>query len=131
MMKIFELEKIRATAERLKLSGRHLLDNTELCLAECNGIGAEWMGWFCKLLTRLFPVFLVASAIHDIRYYIGGGWQDREAADREFYANSLVLIEDKYHRYNPVRYVAEAVAKRFYYILRASGFVAWHPGKVS
>lgn len=129
-MTIIELDQIRATAERLKLHGRHLLDDTELCLKECNGIGAKWMGRFCKLLTRLFPVFLVASAIHDIRYHIGGGWQDREAADREFYINCLLLIEDKYSRHNPVRYVAEAVAKRFYYILRASGFVAWS-GKVS
>lgn len=130
-MEVFELEKIRATAERLKLSGRHLLADTDLCLSECNGIGAKWMGFFCKLLTWLFPVFLVPSAIHDIRYYIGGGWQDREAADREFYVNSLVSIDDEYGRFNPLRYICHKIARRFYYILRASGFVAWHPGKVS
>ena len=128
-MKISELEKIRSTAERLKLNGRRLLDDTALCLRECNGIGAKWMGPLCKLLTWLFPLLLVASAIHDIRYLIGGGWQDREAADREFYKNCLILVDDAYTAWNPMRCLCRRAARHFYYVLRAGGFAAWNSNR--
>lgn len=116
--------EVKKTAKLLNLSGRELLELPE-AMAECNGIGAKWMGFIAKLLTLLFPVFLAPSAVHDMRYFIGGTWQDREYADREFYINADISIRSKYAESHPVRYICMMINRRFYHLLRLGGYAAW------
>ena len=89
-------------ASRLKLSGWELLEDMELCMEVCNGLGAEWMpDWIRKFLGWLLPVFAPAVAIHDLRYEIGEG--PREKWDDEFEENCRKLASDKYAVFNPLR----------------------------
>ena len=113
-------------AIRLKLSGWELLLDTDRAVAECNGIGAAWMGGLCDVITAINPAFLVPSMIHDLRYFIGGDENKRKAADDEFLANCLLAVHDRYGWYNPLRYIYRYKALRYYDILRTAGKAAWH-----
>ena len=121
-----EITEALHEALRLKLSGWELLLDTERAVAECNGIGAAWMGGLCDVITAINPAFLVPSMIHDIRYYIGGTEDDRKRADDEFLANCLAAVHDRYGWYNPLRYWNRRKALRYYDILRTAGKPAWH-----
>lgn len=113
-------------AIRLKLSGWELLLDTNRAAAECNGIGAAWMGGLCDVITAVNPALLVPSMIHDIRYFIGGTEQDRRRADDEFLANSIIAIHDRYKWYHPRRYIDRRKILRYYDLLRTVGGFAWN-----
>ena len=121
-----EITEALREAIRLKLAGWELLLDTERAVAECNGIGAAWMGGLCDVITAINPAFLVPSMIHDIRYYIGGNEADRRRADDEFLSNCLIAIHDRYGWYNPFRYIYRHKALRYYDLLRTAGKAAWH-----
>lgn len=123
-----EILKLRFDAERLELSGRELLENTELVLTECNGVGAQWMGLFCGILSALNPALVLPSMIHDLRYYYGGSADDRRKADAEWLANAMICIDDRYNWYNPLRYILRWKAPKYYEALRAMGVWAWKGG---
>lgn len=112
-------------ALRLKLSGWELLLDTSRAVAECNGIGAAWMGGLCDVVTNINPALLVPSMIHDLRYDTGGSPQDRRRADDEFLANSLIAIHDRYKWYHPRRYIDRRKILRYYDLLRTVGGFAW------
>lgn len=120
-----EITEALHEAIRLKLSGWELLLDTERAVAECNGIGAAWMGGLCDVITAINPAFLVPSMIHDIRYFIGGTEQDRKQADSEFLSNCLIAVDDRYGWYNPLRYVYRYKAMKYYDLLRTAGGAAW------
>ena len=124
-----EILKLRFDAERLELSGRELLENTELVLAECNGVGAQWMGLFCGILSALNPALVLPSMIHDLRYYFGGSAEDRLKADAEWLANAMICIDDRYNWYNPSRYIQRWKAPKYYEALRTMGVWAWKGGE--
>lgn len=113
-------------AIRLKLSGWELLLDTNRAVAECNGIGAAWMGGLCDVITAINPAFLVPSMIHDIRYFIGGDGAARKRADDEFLANCLLAVQDRYKWFNPLRYWNRRKALRYYDVLRTAGGFAWN-----
>ncbi len=120
-----EVEKIRSEAERLQLSGRKLLNDTKLVIDECNGVGAEWMGFVCGVVSTLNPALFIPSCIHDLRYHHGGSDAERLAADAEWLANSMISIDDRYGWYNPMRYIMRKKASRYYNALRTAGSWAW------
>ena len=125
MITLEDVNKMRAEAERLQLSGRELLNNTELVMSECNGIGAEWMGFMAGVISKLHPSCVIAAHIHDLRYYIGGDEIDRLRADAEFLANCLILIYCRYKWYDPRRYIALHTAIKFFFLVRTGGRFSW------
>lgn len=111
-------------ANRLELSGWELLEDMELCMEVCNGIGAEWMpGWIRKFLGWLFPVFAPAVAIHDLRYEIGEGPRDKW--DDELEENCRKLARDKYGVFNPLRGLCYVAARRMRIALAIGGMFAY------
>lgn len=119
-----ELMLLRNQAMRLWLSGWYCLSNTELCLRECNGCGAEWMPkWIRTFLDFILQLFAPAVAIHDMRYFRNEG--KREDWDAEFFVNCCVIAVDKYSWYNPCRYLALLTARRLYVTLIVCGEKAW------
>ena len=118
-----EITEALHEALRLKLSGWELLLDTERAVAECNGIGARWMGWFCKVLNILCPSLVTASAIHDMRYFKNQG--DRHKWDDEFESNCRTIARDKFSWYDPRRYLAFWVARRLHIALTIGGEIAW------
>ena len=107
------------------LDGWYLLFNTDIetCLRICNGIGADWMGKACELLDWLLPTFVVASAIHDIRYHLNVG--EREKWDDEFEANCRRLLYDKYGFWNIKRHLGNIAIRQLRAALATFGEVAW------
>lgn len=120
-----ELQDAREVAELLDLSGRELLDDTAAALAECNGVGAEWMGFVAGVISKLHPSCVIAAHIHDLRYYYGGTETDRLRADAEFLANCVILAYAAYKWYDPRRYAALLCAVKFFFIVRSGGEFSW------
>lgn len=120
-----DVVSMRTEAERLQLSGRELLENSAMVIEECNGIGAEWMGFMAGVISKLHPSCVIAAHIHDLRYYIGGDEIDRLRADAEFLANCLILIYDSYKWYDPRRYIALHTAIKFFFLARIGGRFSW------
>lgn len=123
---LYNLLEWRFHAERLELSGRELLADTKTALVECNGVGAKWMGLFCGIFSALNPALVIPSAIHDMRYHIGGTEADRLKADAEWIANAMICIDDRYNWYNPLRYLLRWKVPKYYEALRAMGVWAWN-----
>ena len=122
-----EITEALHEAIRLKLSGWELLLDTERAVAECNGIGAAWMGKLCKFFNFLLPSLVTASAIHDMRYFQNKN--DRHQWDDEFENNCRIIIRSKYHWYNPGRYAAFYLAHKMRIALYIGGEIAWNQAK--
>lgn len=125
-MTISEFEQCKKEAKRLWLDGWYLLFNTdaETCLRVCNGIGADWMGVICKLLGWLLPLFLVSSAIHDIRYWLNVG--ERSKWDDEFAINCRMQLYDKYGFWHPFRWLGVIAIAQLRTALATFGEAAWN-----
>lgn len=116
------------TGKKLNLSGIGCLLRPN-APEVCNGIGAQWMwGVLRDFISDINPAFIIPSAIHDMRYEDGGNEDDREKADREWLANCLIVTDNRYGWYNPLRYFVRRKAKRFHALLRISGGLAWKGG---
>lgn len=124
-MTIKQFEICKKEAKRLWLDGWYLLFNTDTATAlrVCNGIGADWMGRVCKLINWLLPTFVVASAIHDIRYYLNVG--EREKWDDEFAINCRMLLYDRYGFWHPFRWLGVIAIAQLRTALATFGEVAW------
>ena len=123
---IEDIEKMCIEAARLQLSGRELLENTQLVKDECTGTGAEWMGGICRVIDACNPAYILPSYIHDLRYFFGGSDSDRKKADEEWLDNAIICVNDRYSWYNPLRYWERIKARKFYLALRSAGFAAWN-----
>lgn len=123
-MTLSQLEQCRSEARRLWLSGWWLLSETENCLRECNGCGAEWMPqWIRNFLDFILKLFAPAVAIHDMRYFKHFG--NRHFWDDEFETNCRAIAQDKYTWCHPMRYVCYRVARRLRVALTIGGEIAW------
>ena len=126
-MTLEQLESCRREAKRLCLAGWYELSDTAACLHECNGIGARWMGWFCKVLNFIFPSLVTASAIHDMRYFRHSG--ERDKWDDEFESNCRIILRDRYRKFNPVRYAGYYLVHKLRVALTIGGSIAWNISK--
>lgn len=119
------LEKCRAEAKRLWLDGWHLLFNVDdkTCMEQCNGIGAKWMGWFCKIVNFFLELFKPASAIHDLRYLLNVG--ERSKWDDEFEHNCRRLLYDKYGFWHYRRWLGIIAIHQLRTALATFGETAW------
>lgn len=123
-MNIKELNNLRRESQRLWLHGWWLLMETDNCLRECNGCGAEWMPkWIRTFLDCILQLFAPAVAIHDMRYFKHEG--DRHKWDDEFEANCRMLARDKFSWYNPLLWISYFVASRLRVALTIGGEIAW------
>lgn len=121
-----EIQEKLILAEKLKLSGRELLQDISRMKRVCNGVGAEWMGDSVrKVITDLNPALILPADIHDIRYDIGGTSEERKKADEEFLENGIKCANYRYRWYNPLRYLVHKQAYKYYNMLRIAGFIAW------
>ena len=97
---------------------------TENCLAECNGCGADWMPkWARKFFDWLLRLFAPAIAIHDMRYYKHE--ENREKWDDEFETNCRMLLYDEYGFWHPMRWIGNFVIRQLRAALATFGGVAW------
>ena len=105
-----ELEKIellRLKCEEYELSGREILDRFTIAeLAEIyNGIGPDrFPDWLRSIITEANGLFEPAALIHDVRYHIGGTYDDFTEANDEFRENCYTLVNAAYSWYDPRRY---------------------------
>ena len=122
MYSLKEIEEKIKLAKAAKLSGAELLDDTELAIRVCNGIGAAWMpNWMRNVISGMNPSLVLAADIHDIRYELGGTEADRKAADDEMLENGYKLAAYRYGWYDPRRYLVRRQMKKFHMILREFG----------
>lgn len=119
-----EITEALIKARRLWLSGWYLLQDTEACLRDCNGVGAAWMPEFIrKFLDFILKLFAPAVAIHDRRYSFNEG--DRNQWDDEFEFNCRTLVRNEFFWYDPRRYLSCLVARRLRAVLAIAGEIAW------
>ena len=119
-----ELRALQKEAQRLWISGWWLLMETENCLRECNGCGAEWMPkWIRKFLDKFLRLFAPAIAIHDMRYYKHE--ENRDKWDDEFEVNCREILYDKYGFWNPMRWLGKLVIRQLRGALATLGGIAW------
>ena len=126
---------IRNQAELYKLSGRELLmerSDDELS-AICNGIGAQWTDGlsingttFSDFLNRLWPNWIVAACIHDVRYHLGGTEKDRQKADQEMRDNCNTVTFAQYSVFDVRRWRGWLEARTVYKVLRKFGAKAFN-----
>ena len=93
-----------------------------------NGIGPEFLPPALRAkVTQHFSTFEPAALIHDLRNEFSDGTEDKfHAANREFLANCLTLVDDKYPWWRPKRYIARRVAHAFFmFVDGAPGWRAW------
>ena len=121
-----EIQEKQNLAEELKLAQRELLYNPSLT-KKCNGIGADWM-WanLRDVISTMNPTLVLSADIHDCAYEKGGTEEDRDMADKAFLDNSLILANDRYAWFNPLRYRVKKQARKFYAILRVFGKYAFN-----
>ena len=120
---------LRSQAELYGLSGRELLDRPDGELAAvCNGIGAKWMDGlsvcgvtFSDFLNRCWPNWVMCSAIHDVRYHLGGTEAMRQAADEEFRDNCNRVNAAQYGVLDIRRWRGWWEARAAYKVLRKFG----------
>ena len=93
-----------------------------------NGIGPEFlMPTLRAKVTKHFATLAPAAVIHDLRNEFSDGTKEKfHEANREFLANCLTLVDNKYPWWRPKRYVARQVAHAFFaFVEGPAGWRAW------
>lgn len=123
----------RAEAKRLNLLGCEILDRLTLeeLAAIDNGIGPEWFPeWARKTLDKLSPSLRPATMIHDVEYkLLALTYAAFTGANARLEANGVIIANDKYGWYNPLRYIVRQKARRYADLCQQFGwsaFVAAH-----
>lgn len=104
-----------AAIRDLELYGWRFMESltlTEIANA-CNGIGPEsWQEKSRKKLDKWLSAFRLAADVHDCRFtWDNDGTREKFAyANDELERNCLVLADEKYAWYNPLRYLARRAA---------------------
>lgn len=133
-MTVLNFTTLRQQAELYHLSGRELLDRPDEELAAiCNGIGAQWCDrlavcgvTFSDFLNSFWPNWVVCSAIHDVRYHLGGTKAMRKSADEEFRDNCNRVTSAQYGALDIRRWRGWWEARAAYKVLRKFGGKAYN-----
>ena len=94
----------------------------------CNGIGPEsWPADARKKLDRWLATFRLAADVHDCRFtWDNDGTRERfDYANDELERNCLVLADEKYAWWNPLRYFARRAAHLMAQACRDFGWSAY------
>lgn len=96
--------------------------------AACNGCGpASWPEERREKLTKWLATFAPAFDVHDCRFdWDNDGTRENfDYANRELGKNCVLLADEKYAWYNPVRYWARQKGKLIAALCREFGWSAW------
>lgn len=120
----------RAAIRGLELYGwRFMASLTYAQIAHaCNGIGPEsWPADARKKLDKWLSTFRLAADVHDCRYtYDNDGTRERfDYANDELERNCIVLADEKYAWWNPLRYFARRAAHLVAQACRDFGWSAY------
>ena len=102
-----EISRLLSVVRQYNLNGREILEHysAEELGKIYNGIGPDrFPDWLRKITTEANGLFEPAALIHDVRYHIGGTFEDFTAANDEFRENCYTLVEAAYAWYDPRRY---------------------------
>ena len=94
----------------------------------CNGCGpASWPAEKRRKLTKWLVTFLPAFDVHDcdFSYRNDGTREGFDAANRRLRKNCLLLADDKYGWYNPLRYLARRAGKIIAGLCQEFGWSDW------
>ena len=70
-----------------------------------NGIGPDrFPDWLRAIVTEANGLFEPAALIHDLRYHIGGDYEDFTLSNDEFRENCYTLVKSAFPWYDPRRY---------------------------
>lgn len=119
-----------AEAKALTLSGADFIASLgpDKVAAAYNGIGPEWLPErFRKKLDKWFDTYRTACVIHDCRFAHDNDGTDAKfrAANDELERNAVIIADDKYAWYNPLRYLARARGRHLADACRVYGWTAW------
>ena len=108
--------------------GRILLKEDPARVLEiCNGVGPESFPESLRSMIDLtHPYMITASIIHDLRYYYGDGTKFYFFdSNLDFMDNTIVVSDNMYGVFNPMRYLARRRAKQFRELLDRFGWDAY------
>lgn len=111
-----EISELMTLCKEADLEGYGILELfTEQALSEIyNGIGPDrFPEWLRAMLTKANGLFAPAALIHDVRYHVGGTYDEFTASNSEFRENCLKLVRARYGWYDPRRYIWTARALRY------------------
>lgn len=113
-------------ADKFKLLKRQLADKytPEQLRLIYNGIGsADQPEMFRQIITQLHPDLATAAFIHDIEWHQSDHtFQTFKKTNQRFLKNGLKIIEKKYGKYDPRRYIGKTQAYLMYRLLDKLGF---------
>lgn len=92
---------------RMNLAGKELLESFTVSeiVRIYNGLGPDrFPEWLREIITKASGLFEPAALIHDLRYHIGGDYEDFTDANDEFRENCYTLVKAAYPWYDPRRY---------------------------
>jgi len=123
------LSQIITIAHQAELEGLAILNQFSYLelLRIYNGIGPDrFPDWLRDFVTEVNELFAPAALIHDVRYHIGGTFEDFTEANREFRRNCCTLAEQAYSWYDPRRYYWLFKAWRFAGYCQEFGWEGFH-----
>ena len=94
----------------------------------CNGCGPDsWPEEKRRKLTKWFATFSLAFDIHDCRFaFDNDGTREKfDYANRELGKNCLLLADEKYAWWNPLRYLARRAGKLIAALCQEFGWSDW------
>ena len=94
----------------------------------CNGCGPDsWPEEKRRKLTKWLATFLPAFDVHDVdfAYRNDGSRELFDAANRRLRKNCLLLADEKYAWYNPMRYLARRAGKLIAEMCQDFGWLSW------
>ena len=117
-------------ADNYGLSGAEFLADLSLgkIRAAYNGIGPEWMKEEQrKKLSKWLKEYTVACVIHDCRFQYDNDGTDAKfrAANDELERNCVIIADETYSWYNPMRYWARLKGRAIAEACRIGGWSAW------
>lgn len=129
MYKEEDIKRLLNKAENAGLTIPEGLINSDIAsvIKNCNGIGAEFQSLRSrKILTKLMYFAEASALIHDWQYSQSNGKQKQQKdADNLFLINCYAEINSTYKWYNPLRWLAKAIATIVHTILFKFGFIAY------
>lgn len=129
-MTIKEAKEAIVKASSLGLSGAEFIAvlGDENVMKAYNGIGPEWLPASVRSkLDKWLDTFSVCAVIHDCRFAFDNDGEDAKfrAANDELERNCLIVADDKYAWYNPMRYLARWRGRHVAEACRCFGWSAW------
>ena len=120
---------LMSVVNRKNLFGKEILESFTVSeiVQIYNGIGPDrFPDWLRQIITKANGLFEPAALIHDLRYHVGGDYEDFTEANNEFRENCYILVKDKYSWYDPRRYLWLFRARRYAEYCQAFGWTGYN-----